>query len=215
MLSERHSGEVPRSSGRPTRTARQVELLDRLEALFLAEGFLNVTLDQLAARLRCSKSTLYALAPSKEQLSVQVVEHFFKKATARVERRIAELSPVGARVSGYLAAAAAELRPATREFIADIAAFPPARATYELNARAAADRIRQLIADGVRDGEFGDVHATLVAEMVSLTIEGIQLGTIAERTGLSDAEAFAALSKFLLSGLARTDGRGVSPGRHR
>ncbi|MBV9845285.1 MAG: TetR/AcrR family transcriptional regulator [Kutzneria sp.] len=202
MLSERHSGGVPRIARHPVRTARQMELLDRLEALFLAEGFLNVTLDELASRLRCSKSTLYALAPSKEQLSVQVVGHFFRKAASRVEQRIAGIASVRERLSSYLAAASDELRPATREFLADIAAFPPARATYELNARAAAERIRQLIADGVRDGEFGDVHATLVAEMVSLTIEGIRLGTIAERTGLSDAEAFAALSTFLLSGLA-------------
>ncbi|AHH93997.1 TetR/AcrR family transcriptional regulator [Kutzneria viridogrisea] len=194
MLSERSVRRPP--------TARQAELLDRLEELFLAEGFATFTLDELAARLRCSKSTLYALAPSKEQLSVQVVGHFFKKATARIEQRIADLPDVRERIGGYLTAAADELRPATREFIADIAAFPPARATYELNARAAAARIRELIAEGVRLGEFQDVHVALVSEMVGLTIENIHLGTIAKRTGLSDAEAFAALSRFLLSGLA-------------
>lgn len=197
-LSDRAVGPARRR----TPTARQAELLDRLEALFLAEGFANLTLDELAARLRCSKSTLYALAPSKEQLSVQVVAYFFKKATARIEQRIAGIADVRERIGGYLAAASDELRPATREFIADIAGFPPARATYELNARAAAERIRQLIAEGVRLGEFRDVHASLVSEMVSLTIENIHLGTIAKRTGLTDAEAFAALSQFLLSGLA-------------
>ena len=132
-----------------------------------------------------------------------------RQATARIEVRIAEVTDVRERIGGYLAAAADELRPATREFIADIAAFPPARATYELNARAAAERIRELIAEGVRLGEFGDVHATLVSEMVSLTIEGIHLGTIAKRTGLSDAEAFAGLSQFLLSGLAPKSRRPV------
>ncbi|MFD6073446.1 TetR/AcrR family transcriptional regulator, partial [Amycolatopsis lurida] len=47
-------------------TARQRALLSELEAVFLAEGFSQFTLDDLAARLHCSKSTLYALAPSKE-----------------------------------------------------------------------------------------------------------------------------------------------------
>ena len=41
--------------------ARREELLDRLVELFLAEGFRHLTLGDLAARLHCSKSTLYAL----------------------------------------------------------------------------------------------------------------------------------------------------------
>lgn len=194
--------EVSAMTRRRTLTARQADLLNRLEELFLADGFAAFTLDDLAARMRCSKSTLYALAPSKEQLAVQVVSHFFKKATARIEERIAEVPGVRARIGEYLSAAGDELRPASREFIADIAAFPPARAVYELNARAAAARIRSLIADGVTQGEFRDVHAALVSEMVALTIEHIHLGVIAKRTGLSDAEAFQALSEFLLGGLA-------------
>jgi AcrR family transcriptional regulator len=38
-------------------TRRQAELLDQLEGLFLAEGFTRFTLDDLALRLHCSKST--------------------------------------------------------------------------------------------------------------------------------------------------------------
>ncbi|QUQ69427.1 TetR/AcrR family transcriptional regulator [Kutzneria sp. CA-103260] len=194
--------EVSARPSRRTLTARQSDLLNRLEQLFLAEGFGAFTLDDLAARMRCSKSTLYALAPSKEQLSVLVVSHFFRKATSRIEARIAEVEDVRARIGEYLSAAGDELRPAGREFIGDIAAFPPARAVYELNARAAAARIRSLIAEGVKQGAFRDVHAALVSEMVGLTIEHIHLGVIAKRTGLSDAEAFQALSEFLLGALA-------------
>ena len=42
--------------------ARRDELSDALVALLLAEGFAHLTLDDVAARLRCSKRTLYALA---------------------------------------------------------------------------------------------------------------------------------------------------------
>ncbi|MER2092513.1 MAG: TetR/AcrR family transcriptional regulator, partial [Saccharopolyspora rectivirgula] len=72
---------------------------------------------------------------------------------------------------------------------------------------AAADRIRGLIGEGVRQGVFREVHAALVAEMVGGTIVSIQRGEIAERTGLSDAEAFSALSQFLLGGLTVDAGR--------
>ncbi|HEY8373197.1 MAG TPA: TetR/AcrR family transcriptional regulator [Pseudonocardiaceae bacterium] len=176
-------------------------MLDRLVDLFLAEGFAHLTLDDLAARLRCSKSTLYTLAPSKEQLAVRVVSHYFKTAAAHIERRVQGLPDPRERVGVYLAAAAEAMRGASRDFIADIAAFPPARAVYEQNARIAAERIRSFVREGVDQGVFRDVHAALVAEMVGLTIEGIQSGVITERTGLSEAEAFSALSEFLLGGL--------------
>jgi AcrR family transcriptional regulator len=182
--------------------ARRAELLDRLRDLFLAEGFAHFTLDDLAARLRCSKSTLYTLADSKEQLAVRVVAHYFKGATAGIEAKVAEVADVRARMRAYLDAAAAELRPASRDFIEDIAANSATRALYEANARAAADRVRAYVGEGVRDGVFREVHAAFVAEMVSGTIIAIQRGDIGERTGLSDAEAFAALSQFLLGGLS-------------
>ena len=62
-----------------TRTlSRRAELFDGLVALVLAEGFSAFTLDELAARLHCSKRTLYALAGSKEQLVRAAVVHFFR-----------------------------------------------------------------------------------------------------------------------------------------
>ena len=66
-------------------TARRAQLFDQLVALFLAEGFAHFTLDDVAARLRCSKSTLYALAENKDRLVYAVTVHFFRGATERVE----------------------------------------------------------------------------------------------------------------------------------
>ncbi|MDR7301473.1 TetR/AcrR family transcriptional regulator [Haloactinomyces albus] len=204
---ELHRRAAPAS---PAVHARRADLLDRLCDLFLAEGFAHFTLDDLAARLRCSKSTLYTLAGSKEQLSVRVVGHYFKGATASVERRVAGVSDVRSWMRAYLEAASEALLPASRRFIEDMAANPATRATYEANARAAAEQIRSAVKAGVRDGVFREVDAALVGEMVGLTITAIQRGEIGERTGLSDSEAFAALSQFLLGGLSTRSDR--SPG---
>lgn len=194
-----HTSGVARSG---SRAQRRAQLLDRLCELFLAEGFAHFTLDDLAAHLHCSKSTLYTLAGSKEQLAVRVVGHFFKTATAGIERSVAEAADVRTRMRTYLDAAAERLRPASRQFMADMAANPATRASYEANARAAAEHVRGYIREGVREGVFREVHAAFVAELVGSTIGAIQRGEIAERTGLSDAEAFAELSRFLLGGLS-------------
>jgi AcrR family transcriptional regulator len=192
---------APRARSGPT--ARQAELLDGLLTLVLAEGFAQFTLDDLAARMRCSKSTLYALAPSKAELVVTIVSYFFRGAAERIEQRIAGRHDARDLIASYLHGVTEELSGASATFIDDVAAFAPARAIYQRNSRAAADRIRGFILRGVDDGTFREVHAKLLAEMVGLMIEAIQTGVLGARTGVSDAEAFTALAELLLGGLAK------------
>jgi AcrR family transcriptional regulator len=193
---------VPRPVPRPGPTRRQADLLDRLRDLVLAEGFSHLTVDDMSARLRCSKTTLYALAPSKEQLAALVVTHFFKGATAQVETALAAAPPGPARVPAYLDAIAVALAPASPEFFDDVAGFGPTRAVYRANAEAASARVRGLLAEGVASGSFHEVHTGFVAELLGLAVEAIQRGEVTRRTGLSDAEAFAELSGLVVRGLS-------------
>jgi len=105
-------------------STRRSEVFDQLVALFLAEGFAHLTLDDLAARLHCSKRTLYGLAGSKEQLVRAVVVHFFRGGTERVEKALADQTGPPGRLSAYLRAMAEVLAPASSAFFDDVAAFP-------------------------------------------------------------------------------------------
>jgi AcrR family transcriptional regulator len=180
------------------RTARQTDLLERLVALLVAEGFAAFTLDELTERLHCSKTTLYQLAGSKQELVREAVKHYFREAAQAVEKRVADTSAPSERVVVYLDAVAHQLRPLSRQFLDDMARFEPAREVYEANTRLAAGRIRQLIADGVAAGAFRDVHAGFVGEVVGATMQEIQRGEVAARTGLSDAEAYAELASLIV-----------------
>jgi AcrR family transcriptional regulator len=185
--------------------ARREELFDALVALLLAEGFAHLTLDDLAARLHCSKRTLYALAGSKEQLVRAAVVHFFRGATDRVEAAVATPDDPAGRVGSYLRAVASELAPASARFFDDVAAFPPAAEVYERNTRAAARRVQQLVGAGVAAGAFRDVHAGFVADVVTAVMVRIQQRQVAASTGLDDAGAYARLAELLLHGLAVPD----------
>ena len=186
-----------------TLTARQVDLLDRLTDLLLADGFAHLTLDQIAAELRCSKTTLYALASSKDQLAVRVVNNFFRRATELVEARVAVRRAPERRIEAYLDGIAEALGPASRQFVADVADFAPARETYRDNAVAAARRVRELIDEAASAKAVASVDADFVATWIGLSIEAIQRGEFAERAGLSDAAAFGELSRLVSRALAR------------
>ncbi|MCG7592970.1 TetR/AcrR family transcriptional regulator [Mycobacterium sp. PSTR-4-N] len=182
-------------------TARRSELFDALVSLLLAEGFAHLTLDDIAARLRCSKSTLYTLAASKEQLVTAATVHFFRTATDSVEERVATADGARERVTAYLHAVGEALDPASDQFMADLDAFAPARDIYERNTRIAARRVQELIAAGVAAGEFRDVHAAFAGELVATMMVRIQQRAVRDRAGLDDAAAYRELAAILTSGI--------------
>lgn len=185
-------------TGRTTR--RQAELFDQLVTLFLAEGFRDLTIDALAARLRCSKTTLYALAGSRDELVRAVVVHFFRGATERIEARLAAAGEQC--IVAYLHGVAAELEPASPAFFDDIAESQAAREVYERNTRAAARRVEQLVAEGVASGVFRPVHVGFVADVLTAAMVRIQQREVATATGLGDAAAYTELAALVMSGLA-------------
>lgn len=182
-------------------TARRDELFDALLALFLAEGFAHLTLEDIAGRLRCSKGTLYTLAGSKEQLVHAVTVHFFRRATDDVEKQIAEVAGARDRITAYLTAVGVALSSASDEFMADLAAFGPARTVYERNTAIAARRVGELIAEGVAAQEFRDVHAAFAADLATAMMVRIQQGGVRAATGLDDAAAYRELAAILTAGI--------------
>ncbi len=183
-------------------TARRTALLDELLSLFLSDGFAAFTLEDLAARLRCSKTTLYALAPSKEQLVVRVVRYYFEQATAHVEARVLVAGDPLCQLDTYLRGVTEQLRPASSAFHDDVAAFGPAREIYEQNTAFAARRVRELITAGVAAGVMRPVNAAFVGAAVAQVMTAIPTGEIAAATKLDDAAAYRELAAFVLAALA-------------
>lgn len=205
MLSGVTRPSSPRSASGAGRrgAARRDELFDQLVTLLLAEGFGELTLDDLAARLHCSKRTLYGLADSKEQLVRAAVVHFFRHATVEVEAQVARHADPAERLVAYLGAVAHQLAPASPTFFDDVAAFQPAAEIYERNTRAAARRVSELIDDGVRSGAFRPVHVALAADVITSAMVRIQTRQVAFATGLDDATAYEQLAELLLHGLRK------------
>ncbi|AFA74980.1 putative transcriptional regulator, TetR family [Gordonia polyisoprenivorans VH2] len=182
-------------------TRRRAALFDDLLALLLAEGFAHLSVADLAGRLRCSKTTIYTLADSKEQLVTKTVTHFFRVATEHVEARVAAATSARAAVIDYLIAVGEELSPASEVFMTDLHAFGPTRDLYEQNTAAAARRVRELIDAGVRGGEFRDVNAAFAADVAATMMSRIQRREVSATTGLDDAAAYRQLAAILTTGI--------------
>ncbi|WP_174183790.1 TetR/AcrR family transcriptional regulator [Nocardia barduliensis] len=181
--------------------ARRDDLLRQVQEIFLSEGFTTITIGELTERLHCSKATLYSVAATKEQLVVLATKQFFGESAERIEADVATRTDPQAKILTYLSGVADAMRRNSSTFYEDMVAFGPTAEIYARNTARAAERVRELIDDGIREGRFRATDGMFASQLVALAIEGVQSGVLLERTGLSAADAFNELATLLLHGL--------------
>lgn len=170
--------------------------------IFLAEGFSSLTTDELCKRLRCSKSTLYRVAGSREQIIQAVVRHFFAHSSATIERDVLSTTDPAAWIVAYLEGVGRAMNRNSPAFYGDMVSYPPTAEIYRLNSQAAASRVQAMIEEGVREGSFRSADAALASMTVAYLMDGVQSGEVLRATGLSAGAAFAELGELLVHGLA-------------
>ena len=186
------------------RNARRWELRDQLAVVFLREGFRDLTIDSLAKRLGCSNRTLYAIAPSKEEMFLAVINDGLEEAMREgLAGALADEDPVK-RIEAYLRPGVLHTRDLGMKAIEDIQSYLPARTLIE---RYRAERMRfleEIISGGIKSGSFRAVHPHLVAETLLAGIHRFEQLSDEEKSGLTFDQAVEELYDLLLHGLVLT-----------
>lgn len=199
----------PRSRGRTVvangRRERDERLLDRLEDLYLREGFRGVGVGELAARLRCSRRTLYELAPSKESLFLLVLDRFLARIRTLGQERVEAERDLARRIEALLEPGITETRRASEAFSADVAAFAPARQLMDDHQRRRMEMLREVVEEGSRRGIFRGVHSLLVAEVMLAAVGRVRQPDFLHASKMSMSQAFAECSHLLRHGLLHAE----------
>ncbi|MET0888074.1 MAG: hypothetical protein ABWX92_16680 [Mycetocola sp.] len=206
MSLETNPVDRPRPAKRARRRGgdgRRLAVIEQMQPWFLAEGFSGLTVDDLCARLHCSKTTLYSVAATREQIVQVVVRHFFAESAAAIENEVSHHTEPSDRIVTYLAGVGSAMSRNSAEFYADMVSYQPTAAIYRLNSDAAARRVRELIEEGVAADAFTEGYANFASHAVAILIDGVQSGRLLEATGLTAGEAFTELGEILINGLAK------------
>ena len=197
---------------------RQSEILDALEELFLERGFRAVAVADMTSTARCSRTTLYELAPTKEEIFLLVLERMLWRTDQEGRVAAGRKKAPAARVEAYLTVNAGVIARAGVAFGSDVDHYKPAvrlLSDYALNGVAT---ISEMIDDGIAAGEFRDVDSKFAAQLI---VTMIQQTTAQEFLASSDLpwpdavrDAFD-LILYGLVGATERRGRRTTPGQSR
>ncbi len=193
-----------RDQGKKGRLRRRDAALDALEHIFLTHGFRTLTMDDLASRLRCSKRTLYELAPNRRILFLTIVRRWTARIREKGDAAAASENEADARLAVYLMPAVTESGAVSDAFLADLLDFAEAREELEAHQRARVEGLRRIVDAGISDGCFELFSSQLVAEICLAAIERINDPAVRVTSGLSFSEAFDQFYRVVIGGLGKT-----------
>lgn len=147
-------------------TDRQREVLERLGDLF-DDGFVHLTMADIAARMGCSLRTLYDLAPSRDELVLTVVDRNLRRVgRSAVGALDGDPAPLDA-IRAYLRAANEAVASTTAAFARDRAATPAADRLVTAHSDYLVAVTRTLLDLAVERGDLAPVDTAAVARVVA------------------------------------------------
>ncbi|UPJ48419.1 TetR/AcrR family transcriptional regulator [Bradyrhizobium sp. 200] len=186
---------------RTTRSDEQFR--HELSVLLKAEGISRLGVADIATRLSCSRRRLYQVAPTKEGLLTTVAEEMFADAlsrgfaAARMEKGSAKRVLAYLRVGSHIASSLSEA------FLQDLDSLPEACAAFDRYQIARANGLRELIEQGICEGEFVPCNARLLAEVVLGAALRLRRPEFLHEIGMSLQEAFEEAAELIVYGMLR------------
>ncbi|MFA5939166.1 MAG: TetR/AcrR family transcriptional regulator [Sinimarinibacterium sp.] len=149
---------------------RQQELLAQLERLFLREGFSRLTIGDIVERLSCSRTTLYQIARSKEDLVLVVVDRWQQRMQQRAVELRRGLDKAADIFYAWSELSVEELADMSIQFLDDVnQAIAVRQLVNHYNAHSIR-AIEQILADGIARGEIRDLDPHIAAQFFSLGV---------------------------------------------
>ncbi|HIF92237.1 MAG: TetR/AcrR family transcriptional regulator [Myxococcales bacterium] len=185
-------------------TARQLEILDTLDASVLRSDFADLTMAEIARRMSCSLRTLYDIAPSKDALVLAVADRQLRRVGREAMEALETDLPPLDRLRAYLRATNRVLQPKTVLFSESFRKFEGATELAEAHTRYIVEITRSLLDEAEQEGEIAAVDTSAIAFVLG------RLGrefSRSETEGVgqkSPRESADLVAEIILSGLLAT-----------
>lgn len=186
---------------------RREELIDGVMEIIADRGFSAVPTSQLARELRCSESTLYKIASSKDGLVILAITRWGERTLAEIESRAASGATASEQARLYFRAGAVALHPLSLAFFADIERLESTRPVWRTTVvDPYIDRFVELVRLAEEAGEVRPVNAVFLAEVLRHIGFMTRDDRVLAAAGMTSEEAVLEVDRLLWEGLAAASG---------
>ena len=182
-------------------TARQLEILDTLDASVLSGDFADLTMAEIARRMTCSLRTLYDIAPGKDALVLAVADRqLHRVGREAMEALEMDLPPLD-RLRAYLRATNRALQPKTVLFTQAFRKFSGASELAEAHTKYIVEITRALLDEADQAGDIRDVDSGAVAFVLGRLGREFSRSEMAGAGNESPRETADSIAEIILDGL--------------
>lgn len=174
--------------------------IKELTALLIVEGVSALTIADIAQRMQCSRRRLYEIAPTKEELFVnicrQVLQGNLEKGFAAAREQADGARAIAAYLHATLNASGL-----SKAALTDLDATESGRAVFDAYQLARVRGLESMIEEGVRQGLLAPHNPRVLSEAILGAAHRLRNQRFLEETGLTIGAAFAEFYEVVLNGL--------------
>lgn len=187
--------------GAAIRSPRVARVVREAEELFLQEGFLDFNTEELARRLRCSKRTLYTIAPDRISFFEFIVSRHLHRLNENM-LAAAEAAPDWMKaINAILEATIRTFGPRSTQFVRDITRFPGGVRLLRDTEVARLDLLQRVVSAGIADGTFRKIDPAVAAYAIIGAARRLSEDDFLADFGMPWNDALSELFRLLSFGL--------------
>lgn len=185
----------------PPPTKPPAQFMQELRDLLLAEGIFNLTMADIAERLKCSRRRLYEIAPTKEELFLRIADETLRSLREAGVREAAKYSTPSEKILAYFECGVVVASQMTITFLRDLDRLEAGRRMFDEHQHARVRAAEKYIVDGIADGSFAPCPPRFVAEVLFLVVKELRDPEFQSAVGLSFEQGLRETYKLVLNGL--------------
>jgi len=191
--------ETPLSSS--SDITRREELLDQIQSLILVEGFTQLRVGTLAAHLRCSRSTIYKLAPSKDELIALVFQRIVDQALAEASAEAELLEDPAERVVRFTEVIGRWQAKGSEAFWRDVRNHPQASDVLSETRAKGYGILKGYLDEGIAAGRFRPANTAFVAYLIGNSYRAARDPDVVRHLGITSDEAVREIGRLIAYGM--------------
>jgi AcrR family transcriptional regulator len=196
-------------------TDRGREILDQLGYVFVEQGFMHLTISDLATLMQCSRRTLYELAPNRTELVLVAIDRRLRRIGRVAADYLKTIDEPFELLTRFMLAGQSEIHLASPRFSEDVARSPAVARLVSSYLRYHVAIVRSILDYGIERGAFRPVNTRVVAEMIDGAFAKFNQSDFLRESQMTFEDATEELVDLLRHGLRPQPDEMRKPARQR